>query len=555
MKLKYIKINGYKNLDFKITFPDDGVAVLIGNNGSGKSNVLEAISLVFGYYYDNSLIDKPNFDYVIRYEKDGQNITLTQNTEQIDISKLPEKIICYYSGEEARLWNDIYKKFYEKENQKYIDKKNTASPKIPELLFVNKYYWKIAFILLSLNNRLFDYDISNSKYLIQKNKKNIKTWKQNIKEKEIDKKNLILEFVDNLPENNSISKLSEIENNLDELFLKFYFSYMPKNDKLIEDIKIDNIKKDNINLNFQDFSEGEKRLILYKFIIEFLATQDILLLFDEIDNNIHPANKKQFLNMLNENFNDEMEKSVIFSTHSPTFTTLLNEKSLFMMDNGSIISESQKEIIKKLTENKWSYFEINEILTTNEDIVLVEGEIDRLYLEETLKIFKNNGEFRDLNLKFIPTGGADNNMEFFIENLTLKEGQKLFVLLDNDESGRKSKNKLSRKFNDRKNNVIILTLPRPSINFNENEWEIEDFFDKRVIKKIAKENYKKQIHNNLNSFPKLNDKKVTKVSIKRNLKEEFKKFIKHGNSLIKMNYISKFKNIFKTIEKIKNETK
>jgi len=543
MKLKFIKIKGYKNLDFEMTFPDDGVAVLIGNNGSGKSNVLEAISLVFGYYYDSNLISKPNFEYVIRYEKDGQNISLTQNIEQIDILKLPERIICYYSGEEARLWNDIYKKFYEKENQKYIDKENITIPKIPELLFVNKYYWKIAFILLSIKNKIYDYDISIAEYLIQKNKANIKNWKQNINN------NLILEFTDNLPINGMLSKLN-IENSLDELFLKFYFSYMPKNNKLIEDIEIKNIKKNNINLNFQDFSEGEKRLILYKFIIDFLATQDTLLLFDEIDNNIHPANKKQFLNILNENFNDEMEKSVIFSTHSPTFTILLNEKNLFMMDNGSIISENQKEIIKKLTENKWSYFEINEILTTNEDIVLVEGEIDRLYLEETLKIFKDNGEFINLNLKFIPTGGADNNMEFFINNLTLKENQKLFVLLDNDKSGKKSKNKLAEKFNN-KNNTIILTLPKPSINFNESEWEIEDFFDKRLIKKIARENYKKQIDNNLNSFPKLKDNKVTKRSIKGSLKEEFKKFIKNNNSLIKRNYISKFKNIFKTIEKIK----
>ena len=542
MKLKYIKINGYKNLDFKITFPDDGVAVLIGNNGSGKSNVLEAISLVFGYYYDNSLIDKPNFDYVIRYEKDGQSIALTNKIEQINKTLLPDKVICYYSGEEARLWNDIYRKFYEKENQKYID--NIGYPQLPDLLFLNKYFWKIAFILLSLNSQLFDdYDISNSEYIIQKNEENIKRWKKRSR----DEINLILEFADNIPENNGLLKFLEIESNLDELFLKFYFSYMPKNDKLIEDIKIDNIKKDNINLNFQDFSEGEKRLILYKFIIEILATQDTLLLFDEIDNNIHPANKKQFLNILNENFNNEMEKSVIFSTHSPTLTTLFKEKNLFMIDRGSIISENQKEIIKKLTESKWSYFEINEILTTNEDIVLVEGKADRLYLEETLKIFKNYGEFKNLNLKFIPTGGADNNMEFFIENLTLKEGQKLFVLLDNDKAGKKSYDKLVNKFND-KNNVKIMNLPKPTIDFREDKWEIEDFFDKRIIRKIAQQAYKEQIQNNLNSFPKLGENSISKKSIKRKLQDEFNKFIKGENSLIRLIYISKFKHIFRKLE-------
>jgi len=538
MKLKYIKIKGYKNLDFEMSFPDDGVAVLIGNNGSGKSNVLEAISLVFGYY-DNSLIDKPNFDYVIRYEKDGQNITLTQNTEQIDILKLPEKIICYYSGEEARLWNDIYKKFYEKENQKFID--NIGYPQLPNLLFLNKYYWKIALIILILKNdnaNLFNYELSEAIYEINKNQRNINDWLEN--------NNPIVSFANNIQESSNILDLNDMENNLDELFFKFYFAYMPKNNKLIENIKIKNIGKNGIKLNFQDFSEGEKRLILYKFIIKFLATQDTLLLFDEIDNNIHPANKKLFLEILNENF-DEIDKNVIFSTHSPTLTALFKEKNLFMIDNGGIISESQKEIIKRLTENKWSYFEINEILTTNENIVLVEGETDGLYLEETLRIFKNNGEFTNLNLKFIPTGGADNNMGFFIENLTLKEGQKLFVLLDNDEAGKKSENTLSEKFKNR-NNVIILTLPKPSDNFNENEWEIEDFFDKRVIKKIAQQTYKEQIQNNLNSFPKLGKNSISKKSIKGKLKDEFNKFIKGENSLVKQTYISKFKHIFRKLE-------
>lgn len=47
MKLDYIYLDSYKNLkDFEVTFNEgSSVNALIGNNGSGKSNVLEALPL------------------------------------------------------------------------------------------------------------------------------------------------------------------------------------------------------------------------------------------------------------------------------------------------------------------------------------------------------------------------------------------------------------------------------------------------------------------------------------------------------------------------------
>ncbi|GAX88014.1 conserved hypothetical protein [Lebetimonas natsushimae] len=544
MKFKFIKIKGYKNLDFEMKFPDDGVAVFIGNNGSGKSNLLEAISLIFGYYYNINLINKLNFEYVIRYEKNNEEIVLTNNREYIDETKLPDKIICYYSGEEARLWNDIYKKFYEIENKKFI---NNSFPRLPSLLFLNKYYWKIALIMLVLNNKnekeinLFNYfDLNEVKYKIFKNNSNLSKWKSNA----------ISQFINNFPEEGMIKDINF--GDLKEFFFKLYFSYIPKNSKFIDNIQIFDIKKNKVLLSFIDLSEGEKRFILYKFIIELLATQDTLLLFDEIDNNIHPANKKYLKKILFENFID-LDKNIIFTTHSPTLTTIFETKNNFMLDSGKIISYDKKQIIKKLTENKWSYFEINELLTTNEDIVLVEGSTDVLYLEETLKLFKNKGKFKNLSLKFIPAGGANNDMEFFIKNLTVKENQKIFVLLDNDEAGKKAFKKLEKDFSNQKY-LHILNLPKPVQNFTENDyWEIEDFFDKKLVKEIAKENFKKQIENNLISFPKLGKNTVSKSSIKGMIKDEFDKFKKNERSLIEEEHLSDFEKIFKLIEKVKNE--
>ena len=54
MKLISLHINGYKNLKGKANFDfshAENYCALIGLNGSGKSNVLEAISLIFASLY------------------------------------------------------------------------------------------------------------------------------------------------------------------------------------------------------------------------------------------------------------------------------------------------------------------------------------------------------------------------------------------------------------------------------------------------------------------------------------------------------------------------
>ena len=56
MKLKSLWLKDYKNLkDFHLDFEKgNGLSILIGNNGSGKSNVLEAISGIFAEWYGKS---------------------------------------------------------------------------------------------------------------------------------------------------------------------------------------------------------------------------------------------------------------------------------------------------------------------------------------------------------------------------------------------------------------------------------------------------------------------------------------------------------------------
>lgn len=46
MYLKSLKINGFRNLSYLELFPDKGINIFYGNNGSGKTNILEAVFML-----------------------------------------------------------------------------------------------------------------------------------------------------------------------------------------------------------------------------------------------------------------------------------------------------------------------------------------------------------------------------------------------------------------------------------------------------------------------------------------------------------------------------
>ena len=68
-RLRELTISGYKNINnLDVSFKDqDGITVLIGNNGCGKSNIIEALSSIFAGLY-NEKLHTPQFSFRIQYE-------------------------------------------------------------------------------------------------------------------------------------------------------------------------------------------------------------------------------------------------------------------------------------------------------------------------------------------------------------------------------------------------------------------------------------------------------------------------------------------------------
>ncbi|MDX8347805.1 AAA family ATPase [Cognatiyoonia sp. IB215446] len=121
MRLDWLKVSKFKNLtDFEIDFDEGELStVLIGQNGTGKSNVIEALVTIFR---DLDLGKPTEFRYAMAYKCHGRTVEIDnrlvrkKQTIKVDgksLSKkafsegksefLPDNVFGYYSGTSRRL--------------------------------------------------------------------------------------------------------------------------------------------------------------------------------------------------------------------------------------------------------------------------------------------------------------------------------------------------------------------------------------------------------------------------------------------------------------------
>ena len=277
MRLLSLYIKDYKNIqDQTFDFADNsGYITLIGLNGSGKSNLLEAISLIFDDLYEIPHLEQVN-GYRITYKIGDQEYTYTTLNEQNNIIPLakekracPSSIIACYSGEDLRLWNMAYMPYY----MGFFSAALHGKDYVPKTMYVNKYCWKIALIslLFSLNREVqqFVKDVLNidvANVTVQFTYKDIANpqphdaynWLERIKQQYGTNDIPIESLRDFGLENTLHTDLTE-----DKLvFFYLYFLSMPSKssrqpvDKLITNI---NIKLGTFE--FDSLSEGEKKMI------------------------------------------------------------------------------------------------------------------------------------------------------------------------------------------------------------------------------------------------------------------------------------------------------
>lgn len=584
MKLKKLQIKKYKNLiDFTVDFESGkGLSILIGNNGSGKSNVLEAISGIFVNAYSAKAIHK--FVYSLTYEIKGKEVKLEQTIYRCQYyvdgkviavkelalrGLLPTNVIALYSGEDKRWWHNYYEPFYLKFTRDInAGTSNTLSPK---MYYINKYYWDIALLSLvystaeddkqflketigrdTVDHILLFYTQNverhcksellksflqsvnlfseHSKgpdgepvYLYAMTKESIfDTYGVRVFEDFAAMKNFYM-FADAKFLNNKPEEFNYYEKQLFDYFVQ---AYMPKDKKVIK-----NIELIYNGFSAKDLSEGEKKLILIRSVLSFVADENSLILFDEPDANIHEGRKQQIYNLFAEYC--KFDRQMVVATHSPILAQLAKEKELLMLEleNGksTILTDEKIEKIKKLSGTSWDVIGQGMMLRSSRPLVVFEGKTDVMYVKRALEMLKSRvTDYASLNVDFLNANGAG-NVKSFIDNLKafVPDSKKIVVFFDRDNAGKdgvqaitgisKNDGRVAHYQDIVQDNITTSFIPYKD-GVTEGDFLIEDYFSwDDTIKAIVEDVIPDRKHP-IKMLPNLPDK------IKKELEKRINKF-------------------------------
>lgn len=542
MKLKTLTIKKYKNLiDFEVNFESgNGLSVLVGNNGSGKSNVLEALSGIFANAYSAKPLHK--FVYSLTYEIKGKEVKLEQTiyrcqyyvdgkvTAINELKKqelLPTNVIALYSGEDKRWWHNYYEPFYFQFTKDV--KSGVGGAFSPKMYYINKYYWDIALLSLIYSTAEDDKEFLKTilgsdcveHILLFYTNSVTRACESDILKAFLDTVNLYSKHSegpdgepvsiyamtkDSITETYGIDVIEDyaamkdfymfvdanfLNNKPDDfnyyekqLFNFFVQAYMPKGRKVIKNIEL-------INQGFsaKDLSEGEKKLILIRAVLSLVADENSLILLDEPDAHIHEGRKQELYNLFSEYC--KYDRQIVVATHSPIIAQLSSEKELIMLEQeegkSTLLTDEKIDKIKRLSGTSWDVIGQGMMLKSNRPLVVFEGKTDVMYVKRALDMLKSNvPKYASLNVDFLNANGAG-NVKSFVENLKefVPATKKIIIFFDRDNAGKDgvqavtgvSKNdERIVNFNDIVQDNIVTSFIPYKDGINDGDFLIEDYF-------------------------------------------------------------------------------
>jgi len=533
MKLLNLEIKGYKNLKEKVNFDftqSNNYAALIGLNGSGKSNILEAVSIIFASLYTGRKIKNWNKDneinYAIKYQLknleiqiiDGVITLLKENgiekNKIVRKSKqdyLPSEIIACYSGDELRLWDNIYSHFY----FSYLSKisKGYRSTK-QNLVYLNKNSWELALLALLCHKSSHNYlksllkieDLStvSIRFHFADNYENRKDWFSKSVEAGLESSNEITELIQRIKDEQErtnedlvYTQISSIELRVDrnnykfcrKLFYLLFAAGMPKENKLFKKIEI----KFN-GFALKHLSEGEKKIILIKCLTDILANENTLILLDEPDSHVHIARKKEIKTLI-----DKPNYFTLLTTHSPSLLHHFTTENIFILndknegDGVEVIESDKLKGLETISGGEFSLMDGVLTISSKKNILLVEGMTDEIHFKKALELFNN--EYPELNYNVFETKSCSNLKQLLIGLAASKfvNDKVVIGIFDKDDEGNKS---LRDNFKKVENEINIYRLTATTANtskfyaiqlpikenFNGNSFTVENLFSEEKYK-------------------------------------------------------------------------
>ena len=534
MKIQSINITKFKNLNnLAIDISKhNGLSLIIGNNASGKSNFLEALSEVFYTQFQN---ERTKLKYEIKYiDFAAKEITISNKAKA---TELPKRVVAVYSGEEDRLWKMYYEKLY----KKYIDNiLKSAAIEFPKMLYLNKFYWEISLLCLLIS------DAIDVKEFVEKSLGITSVQEITFTKTNPPKANSTIKaFVDSLQTTYTFKAFKKQFNNDPDLFLKLYLAFTDKDNKLISQVVI----KLKNGLLVSHLSEGQKKQLLVKASLEFAGQEDSLFLFDEPDSHIHISNKSSIYNIIS-NPNYLNSRHIVITSHSPTLTKLFPSENIVLLENGT-----KKELATSFEASKYlvNDKDIYRLLFTDKHILIVEGKTDDLYISKAIEHFAT--DYPNLAFEFLRAGGTDDeNIKSLLDKIQTNTNRKIIIVVDRDEPGYKVYKKLfplvapKKEFKERKNisiekyaaNTYFLMIPHRMGDQQTGDFMIEDYFKRDKVIELAKQMIDAKFIDNVpcSNFPKISEKiksealpKHCKTSIATDM-EDFKVLLAKLNELV-----------------------
>ena len=374
MKIHSISIDGYKNLNnMEIFLPEDSsVAAIIGNNGSGKSNILEALTQVFTAVYN----EKPvNFRYRICYSIYDDNFEISnldgvqflrngkKVKKQDKRGSLPRGIFLYYCGETNRLRKlalDCVDKAFENAlkndgdvTTKYIScvglreftvavlanakYKNKTFEKVCDLIGIQEIGGPVEFHLSrpgwSKKAPLTEDSFWNAQGSVAMLLHMLKDSGELIK---LDKDHALIRV-------KHISDISLDSENPFDLFVRFELLIQAG---ILSDITF-TIIKDGESLSPDMLSEGEKQLAQFLCLLEATKEYRALFLLDEFDSFLHPNWQRRFAEIISE---IHITGQVLFTTHSPLTLGKMQRESIRILKDGVVYEPAADTFNRDITE-------------------------------------------------------------------------------------------------------------------------------------------------------------------------------------------------------------
>jgi len=375
LKINYLEITGYKNLnDVQINFEENSsVNAIIGNNGSGKSNILEAIVKIF-----SSVISKETIDFIydvrysidnVKYQLNNKDNVETFTKEGKTIKKhevfksIPLGIFLYYCGETDRLKklsDDFIDKAFTKALKdddevvlkylSFIELKDFPCALLSNAVYKNDTYQK-ACDLIGIDEvgapiKLFlkrpkwsrTFVITNDSFWnAQGTVANVLHAFKDCGRMDITGRDNAVITIDNLHQLNDIS-----ENPFNLLTM---FKLLMQAD-ILERVDFDIIKAGK-TITPESLSEGEKQLAQLLCFLEATKEYRALFLLDEFDSYLHPNWQRKFSEIIAD---IDIRGQVIFTTHSPLTLGKMKQESIRIIKNGKVFTPSVSTYNRDISE-------------------------------------------------------------------------------------------------------------------------------------------------------------------------------------------------------------